>query len=561
MTSFNPSRPYRRGLRSPRAATLGTGVLLAALLAGCGSGSGQAGGDPEAESNGDDATQTFDASDVTPGGTLRVAVSSDAQCADPQQVGSNDTIYWTRQLVDSLTDQDPETGEIEPWLAQEWEVNEDASEFTFTLVEGATFSDGAPVDSEAVKVNLDRATDLGARAGLVTGYLAGYEETVIEDDRTFTVVFDAPNAQFLQATSTHSLGLLSPESAEQSDDERCAGVVGSGPFVLDDYVANESVSLTQREDYDWGSSLWGHNGAAYLDGIDVSIVPESGVRIGSLTSGQLDLIGNIAPQDETVAASADIQLLDRVNPGIPFGLRLNHDVEIFADPEVREAIAIGIDRQEIIDTVHTSYAAPATSVLSSSTPLYADQSEYLEHDADRAAQLLEEAGFTRGSDGIFERDGERVSFEILWFNNAATNGPSLELLQQQLAEIGIEVTLREGQIAEWQAILSEGSYDVNWGNITRADPDILRGNYHTELSNNYRLEASELDDLLEGQAGTTDNDERGDLTAQAQEHVVSNYLEIPVVELTTVLAAAPNVHGVHFDAGSRIHLYDTWIEN
>lgn len=547
--------------RSPKAAT--AALAAAALLAACGDSGGsetEAGGNADGGGTADTGTGSADAGEGAIGGTLRFAVGSDAQCADPQQVGSNDTIYWARQLVDSLTDQDPETGEIVPWLAESWNVNDDASAYTFTLVEGATFSDGTTVDAEAAKANFDRAIELGGRAGLVRGYLDGYVGTEVEDDRTFTISFEGPNAQFLQATSTHSLGLLTPESAALSDDERCAGVIGSGPFVLDNYVANESISLSVREDYDWGSSLWGHSGRAYLDTIEVSIVPEAGVRIGSLTSGQVDLIGNIGPQDEVAVTGTDIELLPRSNPGIPFGLRLNHENELFEDADVREAIAIAINREEIVEVVHTSFANPASSVLASTTPFYADQSEYLGFDPDRAVELLEDAGFTQGSDGIYERDGLRAAFEILWFNNAATNGPSLELIQQQLAAVGVEVTLREGQIAEWQGILAEGSYDVNWGNITRADPDILRGNYHSGLSNNYRLQASELDDLLEGQAATSDVEERTELTDQIQEYVVSNYLEIPIVELTTVLAAGPEVHGVRFDASSRIHLYDTWIE-
>lgn len=564
MTSTRPihisPRRVRVG-RSPKAAT--AALAAAALFAACGDSGGsetEAGGNADGGGTADTGTGSADAGEGAIGGTLRFAVGSDAQCADPQQVGSNDTIYWARQLVDSLTDQDPETGEIVPWLAESWNVNDDASAYTFTLVEGATFSDGTTVDAEAAKANFDRAIELGGRAGLVRGYLDGYVGTEVEDDRTFTISFEGPNAQFLQATSTHSLGLLTPESAALSDDERCAGVIGSGPFVLDNYVANESISLSVREDYDWGSSLWGHSGRAYLDTIEVSIVPEAGVRIGSLTSGQVDLIGNIGPQDEVAVTGTDIELLPRSNPGIPFGLRLNHENELFEDADVREAIAIAINREEIVEVVHTTFANPASSVLASTTPFYADQSEYLGFDPDRAVELLEDAGFTQGSDGIYERDGLRAAFEILWFNNAATNGPSLELIQQQLAAVGVEVTLREGQIAEWQGILADGSYDVNWGNITRADPDILRGNYHSGLSNNYRLQASELDDLLEGQAATSDVEERTELTDQIQEYVVSNYLEIPIVELTTVLAAGPEVHGVRFDASSRIHLYDTWIE-
>lgn len=536
---------------------LGAALLLAACAPGGATDSdGQgSGGDGAAAS----ALPASAPEEVTPGGTLRFAVGSDQGCVDPQQVGSNDTIYSIRHLVDSLTDQDPETGEIVPWLAESWEVDDDASAYTFTLRDGATFSDGTPVDAEAVKANLDRAQDIGARGALIKGYLDGYTGTTVEDELTFTVEFDRPNAQFLQATSTHTLGLLSPESAAQSDDERCATVVGSGPFELEEYEPNDSITLTKREGYDWGSSLWQHTGEAYLDALEFSIVPESGVRSGSLQSGQVDVIGNIAPQDEQSLGAAGAQLLARSNPGIPFSLYVNHDHEVLADEAVREAISLAIDREEIVDTVYTSYAAPATSILASTTPLYADQSAHLGFDPEAAEAALTEAGYAKGEDGVYAKDGQQVTFDILWFNNAATNAPTLELIQQQLGAVGIEVTLTEGQVADWTATVAEGNFDTNWGNLTRADADILRGSFHTGLANNYRLEPSDLDDLLVEQAGTADPEQRGDIAAQAQERLVSERLVVPVVELTTVLGVGPDVHGVAFDAGSRVQLYDAWI--
>ncbi|WBL19528.1 ABC transporter substrate-binding protein [Citricoccus sp. NR2] len=540
-----------RSLRRSRVAPLALLTGAALVLAGC---SGSAGA-------GSANTDAAEAGEPVHGGTLRVAVGSDAGCIDPQQVGNNDSIYSSRQLVDSLTDQDPETGEIVPWLAEGWEINEDATEFTFTLQEGATFSNGDPVDAEAVAANLDRGVELGARASLITSYLEGYSGTEIIDERTFTVTFDEPSAQFLQATSTHTLGILHPDSAAASDDERCTGVIGSGPFVLENYSPNEGSTFTAREDYDWGSSVWENTGAPYVDGIEFSIVPESGVRAGSLQSGQVDLIGNIAPQDAAQLTGVGAQLLDRTNPGIAMGLRLNHDHEFLSDPLVREAITRGIDREEIVDVTQVEGTPTATSVLSSTTPGYTDVSEALEGDDETVESLLAEAGFEQDSEGYWKRDGKRLSFEILWFNVAASNSATVELIQQQLAGHGIEVTLQEGQVADWQNKLNEGDYDANLSNITRADPDILRSEYHTDLKNQSRLEASELDELLDAQASEGDEEARNEIVADAQRTIVENYRLVPVYDLTTVLAAGENVHGVHFDSGSRIHLSNTWIED
>ncbi|MGY1900707.1 ABC transporter substrate-binding protein [Nocardia gipuzkoensis] len=165
-----------------------------------------------------------------PGGTLTFAVASDAGCVDPQQVGSGDTFYSLRETVDSLTDQDPATRKTVPWLAQRWEVDEQAKSFTFHLRPGVTFSDGSPVNAQVVKDNFDAIPKLGALAILSKGYVSGYVGTEVIDDYTARITFEQPNAQFLQATSTAALGLVSASSAAKTPQQRCSdGVVGSRP--------------------------------------------------------------------------------------------------------------------------------------------------------------------------------------------------------------------------------------------------------------------------------------------------------------------------------------------
>jgi peptide/nickel transport system substrate-binding protein len=504
------------------------------------------------------AASGADAGPPRPGGTLRFAVSSDQGCVDPQQVGSNDSIYSLRQVVDSLTDQDPATGELRPWLATAWEGNADATAYTFTLREGVTFSDGTPLDAAAVQANFDAVQRLGPRGSLPKGYLAGYQGTTVESPTRFTVTFDEPNVQFLQGTSTHSLGVLSPATVARADDDRCASVVGSGPFVLDSYVRDESITLTKRAGYAWGSSLWEHQGEAYLDRIEFRVVPESGVRVGSLQSGEVDAVGNIAQQDEGPLVAAGVQLLARPNPGIPFGITFNHATPLGADPAVREAVSLGIDRAEVVSTVHTSQTRPATSALASSTPSYADQSALLGFDPARASAVLDAAGWTPGADGVRVKDGQPLAVELTWFANAAANRPTVELLQQQLRAVGIDLQVRERPIAENTPTMQEGRFTAVWGNLTRADPDILRSQYSTGGNNYYRLAAGPLDDLLAAQAAQPDAAARAETVAQAQQLLVRNHHTVPVVELTTVLGVAANTHGVAFDASSRIQLHDAW---
>jgi peptide/nickel transport system substrate-binding protein len=494
------------------------------------------------------------------GGTLTFAVSSDAGCVDPQQAGSNETIYSVRQIVDSLTDQDPRTGKIVPWLAKSWDISSDATTFTFHLRSGVTFSDGSKLTAQVVKDNFDAVPKLGALGTLAEGYLSGVKSTTVVDPLTVKVTFNQPNAQFLQATSTHSLGIESSASVRKSPQQKCSdGVIGSGPFVLKQYVQNQSITLAKRTGYAWGSSRWSKKGEAYLDKLVFKVVPEAGVRAGSLQSGQVDAIGSVGRANEAALKGGQITLQRRANPGVVFGLGLNNSRPALKDAQVRQAILFAIDRQQIADTVFPTGTQAATSILAHTTPDYTSLASDLSFDAAKASSLLAAGGWKTGNDGIRTKDGQKLSLTIDWIPNSATNQPALELIQQQLKAVGVQVTLKQLQVTQLAPTLQSGNYDAVWGNITRADPDILRSSFSTKLANFYRLPAGSLDTALSGQAATTDAAKRRQLVGQAQQLIVRNAYYVPVVELQTQLGVAKKVHDLNFDASSRLQLHDTWI--
>lgn len=182
-------------------AAVGLVLGTVAGLAACGSATGQDGAD-------------YSGPPVS-GGTLRVAFDGDITCADGQQVGNNSALNVSRQLTDSLTDQDPETGEIVPWLAESWDVSDDSTTFTFHLRDGVSFADGTEFNAQSVKDNFESIVDLGAKSSLGSTYLAGLDGIDTPDDNTVTVRFSEPNAQFLQASSTMTLGFYAPSTSRR----------------------------------------------------------------------------------------------------------------------------------------------------------------------------------------------------------------------------------------------------------------------------------------------------------------------------------------------------------
>ncbi|UQS21525.1 ABC transporter substrate-binding protein [Amycolatopsis thermalba] len=527
------------------AKTLPLAAAAALLVAGCSSGSTAA-----------------DAGPPRPGGTLTIAVGSNPDCIDPQQAATNVSLNVGRQLVDSLTDQDPATGEIEPWLAQRWESNADSTSFTFHLRTGATFADGTPVDAAAVKTSFDGIKALGAKAQLGSGYLAAYTGATVVDPQTVRIDFSAPSAQFLQASSTMSLGILAPAAYAKTPDQRCQGdgLIGSGPFVFESFKQNAGIIIAKRPGYDWGSSLWQHQGEAYLDKVDYKIVPEPGVRTGSLLSGQLKATTEVQPVDEAQFQGGGFGTQTRPNPGIVFNLHANVTRGVLTDETVRQAASKGVNRQEVVDTVLSPNYRPASSILASTTPLHADLSAQLAYDPAGAARLLDADGWVPGPDGIRVKNGQRLAATVVYAQVFNQSQSVLELLQQQLRRIGFDLRLEPRTSAETLQIQQSGNYEFLWYNVTRADPDILRNTFSTKAGNRSRLQpGNPLDAALDAQAATVAPAARKPAAEEAQRLIVDHAYSIPVFELTQVVALGPDAHAVNFEASSRLQLFDTWV--
>ncbi|HKS45739.1 MAG TPA: ABC transporter substrate-binding protein [Amycolatopsis sp.] len=508
------------------------------------------------------ATTGADAGPPRSGGTLTLAVGSNPDCLDPQQVGTNAALNVGRQLVDSLTDQDSATGEIKPWLAESWETNATSTSFTFHLRSGATFSDGTPVDAPAVKTSFDGIKALGAKSLLGSGYLAAYTGSTVLDPRTVRLDFSAPSAQFLQASSTMSLGVLAPAAYRKTPDQRCQGdgLIGSGPFVFESFKQNSELVIAKRKGYAWGSSLWKHQGEAYLDKIDYKIVPEPGVRTGSLLSGQLDATTEVQPVDEAQFQGNGFTESTRPNPGVVFNLTANVTRGVLADEKVRQAVGKGVNRQEVTETVLSPNYKPATSILASTTPLYTNLSAQLAYDPAGAAALLDGDGWVPGPDGIRTKGGQRLGAKVVFAAAFNQSQSVLELIQQQLRKVGFDLAIELHTTAETLQIQQSGAYDFLWYNVTRADPDILRNQFSAKAGNRSHLPAgTPLDTALDQQAATADSAARKPGAEQAQQLIVDHAYAIPVFELTQVVASSSRAHGVSFEASSRLQLFDAWV--
>ena len=393
-------------------------------------------------------------------------------------------VYWLehrvllRNVAESLTDQDPETGKIIPWLAKSWEVSDDALTYTFHLRQDVTFSNGERFDAKAVKTAFDSdkalATELPATFGAT--YLAGYDHAEVVDDFTVKLVLNKPNAGFLQATSTTNLSILAPASYALTVKERSLGkIIGTGPFVLQSYTPEVGAHLTKRKGYAWASANMKNQGEAHLDAVDVTYIPEESVRNGLFLQGKADILWPRNPFSEVdlkLFQSKGATIQSRSLPGPSLNLFPNTRGErVLADQQVRLAVQKSIDRKSYASTVYNAEFPVVQGVFDVTTPYFKSQADKLAYDPAGAEQLLDQAGWAKGTDGYRQKNGKRLS---LSYNISPAETAGDVLIQDQLRKVGIELKLSVVTRAEWVANNSAGNYDLTINYMTRADPIILQ---------------------------------------------------------------------------------------
>jgi len=534
------------------ALALASTAVAMSMLAGCGGGTGSGG---SAGGDGDN-TLTY----LEPQTWLTLYPPSGGFYPNGGVIGN---------ITDRLVWQDPETLEFQPWIATEWEQNDDATEYTFTLRDDVTYSDGTPLDAENVVKNFD-LFGLGDtdRALPVSEAINNYDHGEVVDEHTVKFHFTAPSPGFLQATSTINSGLLSNETLDRDLEGfgpgNAADIIGSGPFVVGDEKIGTELKLTTRDDYDWGPSSIDHTGAASIDGIDFLVTAEDSVRVGSVTSGQADIARQIEAPDEAQFQGDSVQLFAAPTNGVTNSLSFRIGHTPLDDIKVRQAVIAGIDREEIIDQLFTESYPLATGILASTALGYTDTSAYYEYDPDEAGKLLDEAGWELGSDGVREKDGEKLH---ITFNEALPQPRSKEvvtLIQSQLAEIGIEVEQFAGdQVAQDEARLDADTIQVYHSMVGRSDYDVLKSQLSGENRNallNLDAETGdytdpELEDLLQKIASVPTPEERQAASEAAQKHLAENAYVLPLFEEPQVFGLTSQVTGFQTESIGRPYFY------
>ncbi|WP_060902611.1 ABC transporter substrate-binding protein [Streptomyces europaeiscabiei] len=467
---------------------IGAGVMLTAC-----------GGDDEAPTG----AATGDPATPRKGGTLRVGAlgRAGAITGDPHGSQANESDYLIISLLyDTLTipGTKPNT---EPRLAASWKPSEDLKTWRFTLAKGAKFHDGTPVTAEDVVFSLKRlrATPSGASR------LPGIQEKNITAEGTDTVVIVSDYANAELPLLVRLTTFVIPKGTTDKD---MAKAPGTGPFKLD-WFRGGNARLIRNDDW--------YGGEVHLDAIEVKIFESPQAMASALLAGQIDLASNVgAVAARTAESRKDIQAVRRPNDmAMPIVMRTADGP--FADPGVREALRLAVDREAMVKQVLSGYGTVANDVLGTGDPAYDKSLPQRTRDLTKAKALLKEAKFDTSK-----------TYELYTTEDISGLAESATLFATQVREAGVKVKVVKQESATfWDKTWLKGDlYTTYWG----TNDSVVFFASKTMVSDSGTNEAGwkndDFDAAYEKAIGTPDASERTRLLKELQkiEYDSSGYL-------------------------------------
>ena len=357
------------------------------------------------------------------GGTLRIGINTENvhTMLSFTMTGTSDDYYYSWPVYESLFKPNAEGG-VDPWLLESYEMDKDNLTYTFHIRPGITFSDGTPLDAEAMKWNLDHYLEVGAK---VAALLSSIESVEVVDDLTVVLHLSTWSSILPYAFSRECGYMYSPTFYQEHGEEYCTQhPCGTGPFVMTEWNYDVSKRFEARDDY-WG-------GPVKLDAVEYIIYTDALVAQAAMQSGELDVY--LAPDPETARSMEASGITIKACPvaSSTYMLCFNSLNTTGDDPtgdvRVRKAISHAVDWEALVEAVWGNYASYRNQ-FGVGQHFYSDSVIGYEYDPELSKQLLAEAGYPNG----FTIDLKTEDSSALI--NSAT------IIQQYLSEVGINANL------------------------------------------------------------------------------------------------------------------------
>jgi len=470
-------------------------------------------------------------------------------------------IMW--QIYDSLIYLDS-TGTVLPGAATEWTFSDDSLSITFKLRENVKFHDGTPLDAQAVKDTVARMLD-PATASPNVGMLGPLDSVNVIDPLTVEYKFKSIFSPIFVGLGFSYCAPISTTAAAKTDVDFGRNPVGTGPYKFVEWTQDDTITLEKNDEHDWSTPYYKVQQPPQIGKVSFVVIPDDATRLAAMTSGEVDIVaGTDAVPIDKINALKDQPGYSVVTAPVTgvYYLNLNHKMKPFDDLKVRQAVSYAIDRQSIVDLVLGGNGTPAVSLLASAFGDFNKDVEPYTYDPDKAKSLLKEAGL----EGGFKTTYLNIEPPAL-FTRAA------EIIQQNLADVGITFEMQSFPVAQWVSEGNSGKYGISFSYYTYNDPDVLYVLAHSGQFFNFSWPTGmadadvtgantfddALDTLLDQQRGTFDHDQRHQFLLDAQKQINDQAHYVMLWETVQAALVRDGVTGVTVDLVGFIHLQELGI--
>jgi peptide/nickel transport system substrate-binding protein len=482
---------------------------------------------------------------------LVLGLDQEPPTLDPHASPSAVTYQIIASVTENLLYKGPD-GKLQPWLAESWTTSKDGRSVTFKLRRDVKFHDGTPFNADAVKFNFDRIVDPKFKAGGSRAQLSGYAGSKVLDEFSVQVSFETAYAPFLTYAAAGPLSLVSPKAVRESGDGVHTRPIGTGQFMIKEYVAKDHTTMVRNPEYKRKAPWSDRSGPAQLETVVWKFIPEAGTRVTTLESGETQGVYNVPAQSlPRLEKNTAVRIEKAPWPGVPRIWLLNTTKPPMDDVKVRRAINYAIDKEAFLATVYkgTGLAAssPLTAVMLDDPSLKATY----RFDAGRAKALLTEAGWPVGGDGIRTKGGQRLEIVLNAIEYGGGTDPTAQLIQSLLHDVGIEVKIKAQARPPW--------YEDNYRCATHGpvmflratDPDGVFFLFHSSLVGaNFNwscVKNAKLDQMLEQGRREADQAKRRAIYLSIAQLALDEALTVPLVDELSVWAYRTGVQGVKYN--------------
>ena len=463
------------------------------------------------------ATGALPAAAQTPPNVLIVGQIAEPQSLDPHTVTASNDFRILVNVYDGLVRYKDGTLEVEPALAESWEISEDGKTYTFKLREGVTFHDGSDFNAEAVKFNFDRMLkddhpfyDTGPFP--LSFNFASVEAVNAIDAQTVEFKLKEPFAPFLSNLAYPTGLIVSPAAVEQHGKEFGRNPSGTGPFKFVEWQSNQRVVIERNPDY------W--DGAASLEAVVFRPITDANTRVAEMMAGGIDVMVEVPPDNlATFKDDANFAVSEQAGPHVWFTI-LNTKAGPFADKKVRQAANYAVNKETLVNDVLQGAATVAAGPIPPAFNWVESAVEPYPYDPEKAKALLAEAGVESPELTFYVTEGGSGMLDPINMGAA---------IQADLQAVGFNVKI---ETYEWNTFLGrvnpglEGKADMAEMAWMTNDPDTVpyltlrtdampdKGGFNSGYYSNPKV-----DELLEKARTSTDQAERGKLYGEVQQIV------------------------------------------